>query len=660
MFVGQFPSRRRRGLDAVLFCGIALAAMSSAARAETLTVTDLEVPGSELFQVTVPSITIVDGNLTEAQVRGIFAGDTDVIATLGSLSATRIEIPELSVVQNLPETPTGTGYDELSFTNSTTTYRDFVISDVVDGVAAESVIGSTEVYGDDKSLGVFDQLVMSDLNIGQVLAFYGLVPPEGYEELREVYSSFTFDGGEIDYGVFACQIGGMSSGSFSARAPATSFSELFEVISELEAEPDSEAPPSPEAVSTLVNFYLDFITAFRSDPISFDGFDCEGGEDGDRFTVGGGPIYSDAYEPGFYPATGMDAFEIDMGDKGGLEMGNFVWKAMDLTGPIEALRSASVLDEAWFIANWRKLVPAMDGFSLSGLVFDFVADDGTPPVSGALDSMDLTLGSWINGVPSDIAFSVENLDTEVPPPGGDTPDFRALGIERLILDFATHLRWDKGTESIVFEELLLDVDQLGRVAIAGTLGNATPALFGDDMQAAETAAMSLTVKSLDLKVTDYGLGGIVTAIGAQEAGQPPEGFRTALAGMVQGMTLAFLGNSEESLRAAIGIGNFLGGSPELHLTITANDPAGIGMADLAALESNPAALAGRVTITAEASGDPLPVPELPAPGAAPDATPPESGVDGTPSLELDSSGDATPPAGSIQNEKRDLKLAPAQ
>ncbi len=42
--------------------------------------------------------------------------------------------------------------------------------------------------------------------------------------------------------------------------------------------------------------------------------------------------------------------------------------------------------------------------------------------------------------------------------------------------------------------------------------------------------------------------------------RPRESFRTAIAGMAQGMTMAFLGNSTEALTAAQQLGLFLQGS----------------------------------------------------------------------------------------------------
>ena len=117
--------------------------------------------------------------------------------------------------------------------------------------------------------------------------------------------------------------------------------------------------------------------------------------------------------------------------------------------------------------------------------------------------------------------------------------------------------------------------------------------------------------------------------------------RTALSGMVQGMTLAILGSDETSLAAVGELGKFLSGAnSKVSITITAKDGAGLSLADLSALEKDPTVLAGKVDVTAVASGDPVPQVEVPE-APAPDATPPAD-----PSL-------------SLEDQKRDLK-APAR
>jgi hypothetical protein len=71
------------------------------------------------------------------------------------------------------------------------------------------------------------------------------------------------------------------------------------------------------------------------------------------------------------------------------------------------------------------------------------------------------------------------------------------------------------------------------------------------------------------------------------------------------------------------LGGFLAGAPQLTVTLTSIDPAGISVAEFMAAQEDPAALKGKVSIAASVSGEPVPFtwPETP---AAPSPTEPAS------------------------------------
>jgi hypothetical protein len=209
-------------------------------------------------------------------------------------------------------------------------------------------------------------------------------------------------------------------------------------------------------------------------------------------------------------------------------------------------------------------------------------------------------------------------------------DLLARGVDKLDISLGTKLAWDQASSTIKVDDVLIDMGALGRVNLSGTFGNATQSLFADNTDEATMAAMLLTLRDVTIEVEDRGIGSLAFAAGAKDAGQSEAAFRTAVAGMAQGMTLAFLGNTTEALTAAQQLGTFLSGASHLKLTITAKDEAGIGLADLAAAETNPAALAGKLNVVAEASGEPVELPVL------------------------------DTPAPSSQDEKRDLKAPAAQ
>ncbi len=622
------PLGRLRPMRAFLlgtvFAGLAIGSAS----AETLSVTGItQGTSGSVYKLSVPSVEVVDGNINEGAVRGLFTGAPGALDALATLNAKSLTIPEIKI--SYPSYVEGTG-------PSTVTYRDITLTDVTNGVAAAAHIGGADFSGAESVTGTFGEMSVGRFDLAALLGFYGLTTaPAAGTEMKEVYTDFKFSGGSLKAGdVFNCTFGTGELGGFSARPLQHNFAEVNNLVMEAEAAQKAGTEVAPETVDKLVRFYADMFTAFSSTPMTFTGFDCSGkDEKGNPLTVASGPITIGGFEPAIYPAISLDDFDMTVENDGFLKFGNFTWKKMDFTAAVAAIEAAAKLDEAYFTANWRKLVPALDGMSLADLSIDVPDPEAEGKrITGTLGAFDATLGNYVNGIPADIALSLSNFILPITAEMTDLPvaDLLARGVDQLDISLGTKLAWDQASSTIKVDDVLIDMGALGRVNLSGTFGNATEALFGDNTDQATLAAMMLTLRDVTIEVEDRGMGSLAFAAGAKEAGQSEASFRTAVAGMAQGMTLAFLGNTTEALTAAQQLGTFLNGASHLKLTITSKDEAGIGLADLAAAETNPAALAGKLNVVAEASGEPVELPVLEA------------------------------PAPSTQDEKRDLKAPAAQ
>lgn len=622
------PLGRLRPMRAFLlgtvFAGLAIGSAS----AETLSVTGItQGTSGSVYELSVPSVEVVDGNINEGAVRGLFTGAPGALDALATLNAKSLTIPEIKI--SYPSYVEGAG-------PSTVTYRDITLTDVTNGVAAAAHIGGADFSGAESVTGTFGEMSVGRFDLAALLGFYGLTTaPAAGTEMKEVYADFKFSGGSLKAGdVFNCTFGTGELGGFSARPLQHNFAEVNNLVMEAEAAQKAGTEVAPETVDKLVRFYADMFTAFSSTPMTFTGFDCSGkDEKGNPLTVASGPITIGGFEPAIYPAISLDDFDMTVENDGFLKFGNFTWKKMDFTAAVAAIGAAAKLDEAYFTANWRKLVPALDGMSLADLSIDVPDPEAEGKrITGTLGAFDATLGNYVNGIPADIALSLSNFILPITAEMTDLPvaDLLARGVDQLDISLGTKLAWDQASSTIKVDDVLIDMGALGRVNLSGTFGNATEALFGDNTDQATLAAMMLTLRDVTIEVEDRGMGSLAFAAGAKEAGQSEASFRTAVAGMAQGMTLAFLGNTTEALTAAQQLGTFLNGASHLKLTITSKDEAGIGLADLAAAETNPAALAGKLNVVAEASGEPVELPVLEA------------------------------PAPSTQDEKRDLKAPAAQ
>ncbi|MGV3490266.1 MAG: hypothetical protein ACO1OG_03005 [Devosia sp.] len=604
---------RMRIVRATLLGTVFAGGLVGAASAQSLTVTDLSGSYADIYTVSVPSIEIEGGNLDEAAVRALFENTDGAWDVLGTLDATTVTIPSITVttVVEAPEgSPTPTGL--FSYT-----YKDLVLTDVADGVAGSAKIGSWDLDIGGFVTGAFGETVTDGVDLAGMFALYGLGTAPGAEgEFRQLYGESTMTGGTITggEGMFTCTIGNAQGGAFSARPLKGDMAEIQALTMEAEAASLAGEPFDPEKVKTIALFYTDLLTAFTTTPVTWDGFDCSGtNTDGSALAVSAGPLTAGGFEPAKYPEFALNDFNLVLEGEteGAISLGNFTWKKMDFTSAIEVIEAAATLDEAFFMANWRKIIPLMDGFSVADLAID--APNPEVPgqrVNATLGAFDATLGNYTNGIPADVALSLVNLVLPITEDMKELPiaELKARGITTLDISLGTDLAWDAATSTIAVNDVLIDLGSLGKINLAGTFGNATEALFSDNTDEATMAAMTLTLKEITVDIEDRGIGAFLVAQGAREAGQPEASFRTALAGMAQGMTLAFLGNSTEALTAAQQLGIFLQGASNLTMTITANDEAGLGLADLAAAESDPTALAGKITVVATASGDPVTLP----------------------------------------------------
>jgi hypothetical protein len=666
--------RASRGALRLLLAVAAVSCVSPAlpAFADTLEVTGIKAVEGDGFELSVPSVTIEDGNFTEDQVRALFGGgDRQTFAALAGLTAKSVAIPEISLTYQVP------GADGAP-NKSTTVYHGFEMTDVVDGVAAGASLASSEVVGEEGVAVKWGSLSTGRFDLSALVGFYGIGPGAGTDEIRAVFDDLHFAGGTIDAKQLHCDIGEAAAGNFSARPLKTSLVDLSRIVGEVQAASKTGDEPSPEAVKALVGFYADVLTAMRSSPLTLAGFDCaEDDPVSGKTTIGTGKVTVGGFEPGIYPPVSADAINVVAKD-GSVKLGNFTFKQIDFNEPLKVLAAATALDEDWFVANARKLIPAFDGFSLSGLAIDVPGEEPSARIAASLDSLDLSLGQYVNGIPSDIALTADGFDYPLPTDAkdGPAPDLIKAGITRLDIDFGSHIHWNKDARTIEVSQLMLDAGQLGRVSISGTLGNATDKLFDDSPEAAMAAADALTVKSVTIELADAGMGNILISAGARDAGQPEPLFRTTLAGMAQGMVLAVLGNSDDALGAVKALGDFIAGAPELRVTLTSVDPAGVPLSIFAGAGTDPTVLAGKVTISAESTGAPPVAPATPQMPAAPESPPPAADeptappATETPPSEAPAAAVPPPPAAAasapapggsadtVQQEKLRLKAPP--
>ena len=549
------------------------------------------------FSVVIPTIDATDSNVDDETLLAIFSGNiTDNADALAGLTATSISIPEIT----LEATTTMDG----EVRHSTVTFSDLLLSDVTDGSAASVSLTGMSVDAGDAGSAEFGAISASSFNIGGVLGLYGLVDAGGQTELETIYTDFTFEGGTFESPDISCNMGSMSAAEFKARPLNHSLTEMIALAEQLETADDQE--PSPEVIGAALRMYADMFTAFETSPAEFAGFDCAGTDEEGRalsFTVAG--MSMGGMSPGIYPSITVDGLDVTVEGDGSVQMGNFTMKAIDLSGPIAAILAApKAIDESWFVANARALIPAFGGFSVSDIAVD-VPDMENPDarINASIGAFDLSLAQYFNGIPTDVQLSASDLVLDVPPDSKDEEfaQLAALGITSINTGFALDASWNEADNTIAIDELSLTGVDLATIALTGTITNATEALFGVDEDVAMAAAMGVAVKQLNLDITDAGLADIILARVAADQGSDAATMRPVYASLAQGSILGLLAGAAEAQQVGSAFNAFISGTAKhLSIGLTAKEEPGLGVMDFMAAESDPTSLIGKVTIDATA------------------------------------------------------------
>ena len=551
---------------------------------------------SSEFNVDIPAIDAVNSNVDEATLRAIFSGNVvDNADALAGLSATSITIPEITV--------SATTTIEGEVNEATVTFSDLVLSDITDGIAASvSLAGMTADAGEDGSAEI-GTMSASTLNIGGMLAMYGLVET-GQTELETIYTDFTFEGGTFEAPEVSCTMGSMTAAEFKARPFKYTFAEIMALGEALEATDGDQ--PSPEVMGSALRMYVDLFTAFESSSAEFGGFDCSGVDDEGRdltFKVAG--MSMDGMRPGIYPAISIDGLDVEVEGDGSVQVGNMTFKEMDLSAPIAAIAGApEAIDEAWLTANARSLIPAFAGFSFSDVAVD-VPDPETEGarIQASIGAFDLSLADYLNGIPTDILTTGSNIVFELPKDSDDEQlqQLIALGVTSIDAGFTIDASWNEAENTIAVDEVSVTGADLATIKLAGTIANATEALFGIDEDQALAAAMGVAISQLKLDVTDAGLSDIILASVAAEQGSDAATMRPVFAGLAEGTVVGLLAGAAEAQKVGAALNAFVSGKAKyLTIEMTAKEPPGLGMMDFMAAESDPTVLIGKVTIDATA------------------------------------------------------------
>lgn len=544
--------------------------------------------------VSIPTVIAVGSSMDETALRDVLTGGLGKHAgELATLSATSITIPEITLTMSSKA-------GDASAT-STVSYKDLVLSNVKNGVAESASIGSATSQTQEGTF-TFGKMSTGLLDIGAILALYQMVPGGGPDApMKPIYKDFTWDGAKFETPEVSCDIGKIHTDEFDARPLRVSFGELMDASKQMEQAQTGATPP-PEAVGKVINFLTDVFQAFKSTPTSVGAINCSGkNKDGKDFTLGLGGVQMDGFSPGTYPAITLSDLNISAAD-GHIGLKSATFKSIDFSQPIAVLTAAGTdIAPAWFETNWRKIVPAWGGLSLSGLSVD-VPDDKNPGerVQVEMADFDLSLSDYLNGVPTKITSFAHGVAVPLPADSEDdnAKMLKAIGITKINANYELAASWDRATQTVKVDKVSVSGNDLGSFLLTALAGNATEQLFNPDPQVEQAAAMGVTIKNITLTATDAGLGDKLVPLLAAQQHADPATYRTQLAGIAEGAALQMLGSTDAARALGVAVGDFLAGKTKsVSINVAAKDPNGISVPLLMQASNDPTVLASAVDIT---------------------------------------------------------------
>lgn len=599
------PSRLRppaRLSAAALFAALCAApAAFTPAVAQTTVIERLSF-GPPMMNAAVPRVEVEGSSLTQGELTALFQfKDVRSIADmLSRFNARALRVPEIRMEQNLPAAGGRT-------TRQTTIYRDLVLTDISAGKARSAVVAGGAMEAEDdllgKTTGSFGRMSVEDVDFTAIVRFL-IDKASGGEAPRTLYRNGSLDGMSMKGAKFEMSLGRMSFGEFRARPLKEPVMSIVDLAQKMEANKGEK--PSPEDTRRLVDFVMDILDAFESTPATLHSLRVVA-PDKDRnqpVTVSMGKMTVGAFGKRRYPAIQMENLDIRL-PTGGMSIASITFKGIDFNPTAAGLQEAGLQPlEQWAAENWRKLLPSFDGFAFAGFNID-VPDDKNPGqrIKARIGEYDLTLTSYLQGVPTNIATSLRNFIFEIPAGTKESGlrDLIALGFRTLDMSATLRTRWNEAERVIAVETLSAQGTGMGAVNIKANIGNAIRELFAGDPTMMQIAAMGLTAKDIEIKLDNSGLIEKLIAREAQKQGKKPEDLRRDLGAMANIMIPGMLGGGAAAQAVANAVSAFLAKPGSLTIAARSKDPVGVSVGEAAMAAGNPASLLQKVDLTARAN-----------------------------------------------------------
>jgi hypothetical protein len=487
------------------------------------------------------------------------------------------------------------------------TYRDVVASGVKAGRIAHVSSDGSEVratggpQGD--VAGTFGRLTIDDLDLPAMVALYTDRAGDRPAPLGRVYGGFSMENLAVGNAAGPTfKIARASGREFLARPTRDGWDALTRALDVA----GDRGQPTPAAGLKQLGVLADFYEAAAVGSVELSGLEVRDGRPGAGVAMTVGRMAYTGAASGQLPEFRLE--DMAFSDRnGGGRIGRIGFTGFSFASTAEGLRALAdkPVDQLGPDAL-RPLVPLMGTVRISDLDVDAAPSaEGRAPKSErvrfGVRSIALTADKPVNGVPTDVSTTMENVT--VPLPEASTDDtlqrLLALGYRTLDLSFASAATWTEPANELQIRELSLRGAEMGAVTLRGVVGGVTKDAFASDSAVAAVAWLGASARSLELTVEDRGLAERLLALEARRQKTSPEDLRRAYGAAAAIGVPAVLGNSAQAKAVAQAVARFLAKPGRLTITAKAKDPAGVGAADFAAL-GDAATVLERLDVSARA------------------------------------------------------------
>lgn len=556
--------------------------------------------------IRIPRLLVSGTDLDEATIARIFdkTAAQPLSQRLAALTASTVRIPELTMEQSLG------GVEQ------TVTYHDVEMRDIKAGVISAIAIPRVTMRIDGKkeglSTGTMGPITVDDFDTVQVARVYGEKAGPDDTEPKRLYGAFSIENFTIrDAKGNEASIARITGRDFKARPTADSWLGTIEALGKVE-DFEKLSPAERKAFFTRL---VDMMTAFEIGGFEASGFTFRGKDEEKDKPVEGEieriAMGAEATGPAFSIA-GMRFLTPDANVRfGGMSFSEVVWRPM-----VERLKEAlAAPDTDLDDLDIQKFVPLIGHARLEAIDIDVPAtgdeaEGGKKQRTAKTDeririnvgAIDLRAANLVDDIPTEFGARVDSFAMALPS-GTDKDGFkelRAMGYEALDLSFAFDGAWSPDRQEFDIKTLSLRGKDMGTVTVSGLLGNITKDVFSSDEAVQQVALMAATAKRLSLAVENAGIFERFIEQEAKKAKRKADDLRKEYGMGAAVIVPALLGNSEGARTLANAISRFVAKPGALSITATANNEAGLGLADFAAAGGEPATLFQQVTIEAKA------------------------------------------------------------